>query len=105
MSKGWKRTDLIMGEDLMLSPDFFETGDNVYRNHRIEYQRYVGETETGIIVEVQFKPGWSSEDPIESWRVQKFINFASIYCGDAKVYRQDRTLVRAERKVVTGFEK
>lgn len=97
MSKGWKHSDLIMGEDLSLPKEIFETGDNVLKNNRIIYSRYIGETDTGIMVEVQFRPSFASEEPLSAWAVQYFISFASVYCGDVKIYRRDRTLVRAER--------
>ena len=96
MSRGWKPTDLVMGEDLVL-PDEFFVMPKVARQ-RMEYCVYAGETETGIIVEVQYKPSIFTTDPLESFRVQKFIDFGAIYSGQVKIYRRDRTLVKAERK-------
>lgn len=96
MSRGWKVTDLVMGEDLIL-PDEFFVMPKVARQRMI-YCIYAGETETGIIVEVQYKPPLFTTDPLESFRVQKFIDFGAIYCGEVKIYRRDRTLVKAERK-------
>lgn len=84
-----------MNEDLILPDSFFELPSGV--KQRIEYCVYAGETDTGIIIEVQFKPGIGSEDPLSSWRVEYFASFASIYSGQIKIYRRDRTLVRAER--------
>lgn len=95
MSRGWKRTDLVMGEDLVLPDEYFEVPAEARK--RIVYCVYAGETDTGIIVEVQFKAGIGSEDPLSSWRVEYFASFASIYSGQIKIYRRDRTLVRAER--------
>ena len=94
MNRGWKHTDLVMNEDLTLPDEFFEM-PRVARN-RIEYCVYAGETETGIIVEIQYKKGFCSED--SGWTVQKFIEFASIWCGDVKIYRHDRTTVKVERE-------
>jgi hypothetical protein len=94
MSRGWKPTDLVMGEDLVLPDEFFEM-PRVARN-RIEYCVYAGETDTCIIVEIRYKKGFCSED--SGLTVQKFIEFASIWCGDVKIYRQDRTLLKVERE-------
>lgn len=103
MSRGWKPTDLITGEDLILPDNLFEM-PNVARRRMI-YCMYYYETETGIVVEIQYQPPYGSIEPIESFRVEKFISFASIYCGDVKIYRADKTQVRVERKRKTGWEK
>ena len=91
----WKPTDLVMGEDVVLPDEFFEVP--AVARQRMLYCRYFGETENGIIVEIQYKNGIGSEEPLSSWRVQKFIDFASIYSGQVKIYRSDRTLVYVER--------
>lgn len=97
MSRGWKHTDLHIEEDVTLPDELFI--DSKKATPRILYSRYIGETDTGIMVEVQYEKGFCSEDPYSSWRVMKFIDFGKIYCGECKIYRSDRTLVKAQRKV------
>lgn len=96
MSRGWKPTGLRIGEDITLPDEFFEI-PNVARK-RILYSRYVGETETGLIIEIQYEKGFCSEDSLESWRVQKFVDFAAIWCGAVELRRSDYTRVKVERK-------
>lgn len=106
MSRGWKRTDLVMGEDLVLPDSFFELPS--VAKQRMEYCVYAGETETGIIVEIQYKPAHFSEDPESSWRVQKFVDFGAIYSGQVQIRRRDRSLVTVKRKremIVEPFRK
>ncbi len=95
MSRCWKHSDLIYGEDLILPDDFFEVPATA--RERMLYCRYYGETETGIIIEIQYKKGFCSEEPLSSWRVQKFIDFGAIYCGQVKIYRRDKSLVTVEQ--------
>lgn len=95
MSRIWKHTDLVYGEDLVLPDEFFEVP--AVARQRMLYCRYFGETENGIIVEIQYKSGIGSEDPLSGWRVQKFISFGQIYCGEVRIYRRDRTTVYVER--------
>lgn len=95
MSRGWAHSDLIVGEDVVLPDEFFEV-PKVARA-RMLYCRYIGETDTGIMIEIQYKP--SLGESLEHFRVVKFIQFAAIWCGDVKVYRlADRTTITAERK-------
>lgn len=101
MKRTWKETDLVMHEDLTLPDEFFELPNTA--RHRMDYCVYAGETHAGIMVEIQFKPSFDSEDSRR--RITKFINFGAIYCGAAKIYRQDRTLLRVEPFKFTGMEK
>lgn len=99
--RGWKQTDLVMGEDLTLPDEFFEIPKTA--RERMQYCVYAGETETGILAEIQYKP--MDDTPRSSWRICRFIDFASIYCGATKIYRQDKTQLRVERIRKTGYEK
>lgn len=92
MSKGWKRTDLVMGEDLTLPDEMFSLPKVV--RPRIEYCVYAGETETGIIVEIKYKKTIGNNGAT----VQKFIDFAAIWSGKVKIYRRGRIPVTVERK-------
>lgn len=96
MCRGWKPTGLRIGEDISLPDEFFELPKVARR--RILYSRYVGETETGLIIEIQYDKGFCSEDPMSSWRVQKFVAFADIWCGAVTLMRSDHTRVMVERQ-------
>lgn len=96
MSRGWEHTDLVVGEEIKLPDSMFQNADDARPN--IIYSRYVGETETGLIVEVQYKKGLGSTMPLSCFRVQKFVDFASIWCGTVELKRADHTTVRVERK-------
>lgn len=88
----WQHTELHLGEDLTLPEDAFITH---YPKERIEYCRYAGATDHGIFVEIQFKPSFLSEDPLDSWCIKRFFDFAAIYCGRTKITRHDKSIVRA----------
>ena len=96
MSRGWKHTDLSIGEEITLPDSMFEMPLEAKR--RMIYCRYVGETETGLIIEIQYEKSFGSELPLSSCRVQKFIDFAAIWCGAVVLKRADHTTVRVERK-------
>lgn len=95
MSTGWMKSGLTVGEELTL-PDFFFEAPDIARQ-RIESCVYIGETETGIIVEVTFKPTFFNEGENGS-RVRKFIDFAAMYCGLVQLKRKDRSTLRIERR-------
>lgn len=101
MSK-WQHTELYLGEDLTLPEDAFVTH---YPKERIEYCRYAGATDHGIFIEIQFKPGFLSEDPLDRWRIKRFFDFASIYCGRTKIARHDKSLVKAIPEGSRAWEK
>lgn len=88
----WQHTELYIGEDLTLPEDAFVTH---YPKERIEYCRYAGATDHGIFVEIQFKPGFLSEETEDRWRIKRFFDYAAIYCGRTKLIRTDKSLVRA----------
>lgn len=93
MSKGWKHTDLVMNEDLVLPDEMFESPKEA--KSRMEYCVYAGETDTCLIVEIQYRKAFCSEvQP----RVQKHISFAKIWCGEVKIYRRSRVPVTVERE-------
>lgn len=94
--RGWKPTDLSLGESLTLPDTFFEVPKTA--RERIIYCVYAGETKNGILVEIQYKPTSDSIELITSWRIRRFIDFASIYCGRVKLIRRDKTPLRVERK-------
>ena len=96
MCRGWEKTDLKIGEEITLPDEFFE--DAKIARRRILYSRYVGETETGLIIEIQYEKGFCSEEPMSSWRVQKFVDFAAIWCGAVELRRADHTRVMVTRK-------
>jgi len=96
MSRGWLKTDLRMNEDIFLPDKFFEEPKEARR--RMIYSRYIGETETGLMIEIQYEKGFCSQEPLSSWRVTRFIDFAAIWCGDVVLKRADHTTVRVERK-------
>lgn len=96
MSTGWRKSGLQIGEEVILPDELFITGDKA--KQRILWCRFIGETATGMIFRIQFQPGWGTEDPLTSWQVEKFVDFASVYCGQVKIYRSDRTQLHIVRK-------
>jgi len=101
MSRNWQRSNLRAGEELRISTSLFIGGDSVYE--RIESITYLGESDTGILVDCTFKP---SIRKMKSPHYKLFINWASIWCGHIKVYSGDGSLIVAKRKPgqPIGFE-
>lgn len=92
MSRNWQRSNLRAGEELRISPSLFIGGNLAYE--RIESITYLGESETGILVDCTFKP---SIKKMKSPHYKLFINWASIWSGHVKVYSGDGSLIVAKR--------
>ena len=93
MSRNWVMSNLKIGEDLRISPNLFIGGDSTIE--RLESITYLGETETGIMVKYTFKPSIKSN---KSPSYRMMITWASLWCGQVKIYAGDGTLVVAKRQ-------
>lgn len=89
-------TNLNINESVTVPDSLFET--NYKAKERIIYSKCIGKTHSGILIQIQFMPGWGSEMPIEQWSMRKFITYSSIYCGAIKLYKSDRTPVKVKLK-------
>lgn len=97
MSRGWEKPDLFIGEQVDLPEEVFISMGNAKK--RLLSCRYIGCTDTGMRFEVEFPKSFNC---IDECRYEIFINFASVYCGDIKIYRKDRTQVIANRRLGYG---
>jgi len=89
-------TNLNVNESVTVPDSMFET--NYKAKERIIYSKCIEKLDEGILIEIQFMPGFGSEDPIEYWRMRKFITYSSLYCGAVKLYKADRTQVNVKLK-------
>lgn len=92
MSRNWQSSNLRVGEELRISTSLFIGGESVYE--RIESITYLGESSTGILVDCTFKP---SVKNMKSPHYRLFINWASIWSGQVKIYSGDGSQVIAKR--------
>lgn len=89
----WQKSDLYINEDVVLPDSLFEMPKTA--KQRMEYCRYVGETENGILIEIKYMPSFDAiSQPVQ----RRFISFPQIYTGEIKILRNDNTMVKAERK-------
>lgn len=94
MSKGWQRSGLKVGEEIRIPTDLFVTGKQALE--RLVSATYIGEVSAGLLVSCKFKPGLRNTISNEvGYRIM--IPWASIYCGQVKVYRDDSTSIIAKR--------
>lgn len=75
----WKKSGLKKGELIRIPDSILISG---YTEHFIRAE-YVGETKHGIMLELFFKAGFSSEEP--TWSYKYFVNWTSVYCGNIKL--------------------
>ena len=90
----WKRSELTVGQRLIISPNLLSTGDTKQLLKTV----YEGETEYGLILQLHFKQGVMTNDP-ESWHYRRFVDWNSIYCGDTHIRTVNGEEIRAERLV------
>lgn len=93
MSRNWQSSNLRIDEELRISPHLFIGGDST--SERVNSIRYLGETETGILVKCEFKPSIKAMDPTS---YKMFISWASIWSGHVKIYSGDGSRLIAKRK-------
>ena len=91
--KDWLPSDLMKDELLQIPKELFIEPSKAIQN--LLYTKYIGETDAGIMVECGFRPSVGQTEPA-TYRM--FLNWASIFCGHIKVYRQDGSLLRAKLK-------
>ena len=101
MSRGWIKSGLEVGERVKLSRNLFE--ESYYGARRVLYCTYLGDTPSGILVDCVFKSAVDADEP-EKYHYRKHINWAKIYCGDAKVKLSDGSLLKARREKVNKEE-
>lgn len=94
MSKNWEKSNLVVGETLVVPKELFIEPEKAYK--RLETATYIGENDAGIFVEFQFKPGVYPKNK-EYWRYKMCINWASIWAGHVKIMRTNGEMVRARR--------
>jgi len=94
MSKYWLRSDLAIGETLVVPKELFIEPEKASK--RLETATYIGENESGIFIEYQFRPGVFPKNK-EYWRYKMHINWASIWCGHVKIRRTNGEMIRARR--------
>jgi len=95
MSRGWENSRLTIGEELRIPSALFIEPDKAI--NRLVSTKYVGESDSGILVECAFKSGTSPNiSRIHQYKI--FINWASIWCGQVKVYTESGQPVRAYRE-------
>lgn len=94
MKRTWKKSSLKKGESLVVPFDLFVEPEKVKK--RLLSVVYVGETQYGILVDCFFEPSVGCKNP-SSCHYRKFINWASIYCGNVKVKRIDGASISAKR--------
>lgn len=97
MVREYNKSGLYKGEDVILPDNLFITGEKAKK--RIIFCRFEDETNTGMIFNIQFQPGWGTEDPVEYWSYRIFIDYAAVYCGKIKIYRGDRSQLKISRAV------
>jgi len=91
MATNWKRSGLYPGQKVKISRDLLV--DPNEGGKRFIKAEYVTEAPAGIIIELYFQPGITEEPDKKHYR--KFINWASIYCGDVHIQLSDGSEVRA----------
>lgn len=96
MNKGWLKSGLILGEEIRIPISLFTTSIDTIEE-RLKSVNYVGETDSGIMLDCRFQPGVATKNP-DSWHYRMMINWATIWCGQLKLYRKDGTMIRARRK-------
>lgn len=79
----WEKSNLQIGEEINLPNELFFTKERLVRS------RYIGETESGIVIECEFLPVFESE---QTYYYKVFISWTSIYCGAMVVNSGNRTI-------------
>lgn len=95
MSRGWRKSNLVYGESVRIPKELFITAENAVK--RLLSASYIGETDTGIMIDCVFKPSIRAIAP-EHFHYKVFITWASIWDGSVKVYRSDGEQVHAYRQ-------
>ena len=95
MSRNWKRSGLTIGTPLTIPVDLFIEPTKAL--DRLESVTYVGENSAGIMVDCKFLPAFNTINP-EGSHYRMFLNWASIWCGQLHVLKEDGTMLRAERE-------
>ena len=95
MDDRWLSSDLVIGEELRIPVSLFVSGESAAE--RLISAKFVGETPSGIMIECNFRPGVLASEP-DKWRYRMMINWATIWCGQRKIYRSNGTTVRANRR-------
>lgn len=94
MSRGWQRSGMTVGEEVRIPATMFITG--LSATERLISTKYVGDVDTGIMIDCKFKPAPITTNP-ESYGYRIMIPWASIWCGQVHVYREDDSEVVARR--------
>ena len=94
MNKKWKNSGLEIGTRVKISNDVFVEPSKATK--RLQYVEYIGETNSGIILNCVFKPAFGARDP-KDYQYRLHVNWANIYCGDTKIQLADGSLLRAKR--------
>lgn len=89
--KDWQKSKLHYGERIKIPDTVF-----VQDGKRCTDAYYIGETDSGIILQVNFMPGWDTQEP--TWNYKYFVNWASIWCGHIKLFsKESGEEIRAKR--------
>lgn len=86
MSRGWQKSNLKVGDEVRISSALLIAGD--IAAEKLVRTTYIGESSTGLLLDLEF---------VKEQHYKMFINWASIWCGQVKVYRDYSTLIEAKR--------
>lgn len=86
MSRGWQRSNLKAGDEVRISSSLLVAGD--IAAEKLVSTTYLGESSTGLLLDCEFA---------KHQHYKMFISWASMWCGNTKIYRADSTLIEAKR--------
>ena len=93
MSKVWEKSYIEVGTELIVPKSILIEPSKAVE--RWVATRYIGETEAGILIDLEFKKSLGAHNPCH---YKRFIDWASIWCGQIKISFKDGTMLRAVRK-------
>lgn len=91
MSRGWRRSDLVYGEQVKIPRTLFASSEP-----NLVSTNYIGETDTGVIIYCTFKPSIKTVSECSNYKI--FISWSSIWCGQIKLLRQNGDQIFAKRQ-------
>lgn len=97
MSRGWRKSGLKPGTPVQFETDIFQSGECA--RERLQSATLIGETETGLLFELDFIDGIGTIYP-GRWRYKYFVPWAGIFAGHTKIKANGKE-IRAERDVWT----
>lgn len=96
MSKGWERSRIPIGTRVRIPDSLFV--EPTKAKERLVSATIVGETDSGLIIDCVFRPGILSTNK-EGNHYKITLNWASIWCGQLRVYFENGEMLRAYREV------